>query len=165
MNMPALTAEASLYKTNRYYRAGRYTIDSSAQTGSPVWPALREQEGEIIEVHGCPPGWTDYGGTCFPPPVTEPPTGGDDWPTGDGPTDGGYKGGGGGTPGHVCNKSDEGQAVADQTCKAYGKRKGISNVYAWCKPVSGGGTAKYCCWNKPDGTFGCVPVTTAMQGT
>jgi hypothetical protein len=46
MTMPAFTANASLYKTNRHYRAGRYTIDSPAQTGSPVWPALREQAQE-----------------------------------------------------------------------------------------------------------------------
>ena len=125
MNMPIFTAESSLYKTSGHYRAGRYTIDSSAQTGGPVRPALREQDGEVIDV--C----KDDPSKCWPPPLTEPPTGGtgDDWPSGDGPTDGGY-GGGGGTPpkqAHECNKSDFGgsqgaAAAAKAACRAWGER-------------------------------------------
>jgi len=42
---------------------------------SPLWPAAREQ-GEVIHVHSCAPGWTDIGGTCWPDPLTEPEGGG-----------------------------------------------------------------------------------------
>ena len=76
MKIPRFPAEASLHKTNRHYRMGGHMVTSSAQIGRSVRPAAREQEGEVIHVHSCPPGWTDYGGTCFPPPVTEPPVGG-----------------------------------------------------------------------------------------
>ncbi len=75
MDMPAFTAESSLYKTNGHYWTGRHAVNSSAPMVSPVWPAVREQEGEVINVHGCPVGWTDWGGTCYPP-LTEPPVGG-----------------------------------------------------------------------------------------
>jgi hypothetical protein len=165
--MPRFAAEASLYRTLRHYKTGRgrQPVSSSPQMLNQVWPALEQEgDGEVIRVHGCPAGWGGSWPDCIPPPLTEPPTGGggDGWPPGDGSTDGGY-GGGGGTPGHVCNWSDPGRAVAEQTCKAYGQKKGISNVYAWCVP-KGGGTAKFCCWKKPNGTA-CVPVTTAMQGT
>jgi hypothetical protein len=90
MNMPTFTAEASLYQTTRHYRAGRYTIDSSAQTVGPIWPAAREQEGEVIDV--C----KDDPSKCWPPPLTEPPIiwGGGDGPPGGGPDDGGPGGGG-----------------------------------------------------------------------
>ena len=75
MTMPRFNAEASLYKTSGHYRTSQPMVNSSVQIGRSVWPAA-EQEGEVIHVHSCPPGWTDYGGTCFPPPVTEPPVGG-----------------------------------------------------------------------------------------
>jgi hypothetical protein len=90
MNMPGFTGEATLYKTSGHYRTGRDIVNSFVQRVSPVRPAAREQEGEVIHVHSCPPGWTDYGGTCFPPPVTEPPVGGEgeDLPPGDRPDDG-----------------------------------------------------------------------------
>ena len=170
MNMPSFTAESSLYKTRGRYWSGRHIVNSLAQTGSAVRPAL-EQEGEVIHVHSCPPGWTDYGGTCFPPPVTEPPTGGagGNWPIGDGPTDGGY-GGGAGTPpkkAHECNKSDFGgsqgaAAAAKEACRSWGERKGISNVYIWCVPTSGGRTAKSCCYNTGLGTRQCLSLAAAQ---
>lgn len=172
MGMPQFTAEAGLYQTSEHYRTGWHTVDPPAQTLSAIRPAMREQEGEVIHVHGCAPGWTDYGGICFPPPVTEPPTGGagDDWPTGGGPTDGGY-GGGGGTPpkqAHECNKSDFGgsqgtAAAAKGACRAWAERKGISNVYLWCKPVSGGRTTKFCCFNSGLGIRQCVSLGAAMN--
>jgi hypothetical protein len=100
MNIPGFTGEASFYMTNRHYQTGRHTIDSSAQTDSPVWPALREQEGEVIHVHSCPPGYSDIGGSCWPIPLTEPPVGGGmgGSPSGGGPTDGGGGGGSGEPP-------------------------------------------------------------------
>src|SRR6266540_1463718 len=51
MAMPAFTAESSLYKTNGHYWTGRHAVNSSAPMVSPVWPAVREQEGEVT-----PPG-------------------------------------------------------------------------------------------------------------
>jgi hypothetical protein len=73
MNMPRFTAETSLYKTSGHYRTGRPTVDPSAQTVGPIWPAAKEQEGEIINVHGCPPGCYEVGEqpnitcVCIPP--------------------------------------------------------------------------------------------------
>src|SRR5437870_5464973 len=89
MSTPGFSAEASLYKTSGHYRTGRYTIDSSAQTVNPVWPAVINVGGEVIEIH-------DWG-----PPLTEPPVlvdwggggGGGRGFTGEGP---GGPGGGGG---------------------------------------------------------------------
>src|SRR5215831_6899205 len=93
MNLPRFTAEASLYKTSGQYRTGRHTVNPSAQIVSPIWPAAREQEGEIINVHGCPPGSIAVGEqpniTC----VFIPPAGtgeaGEDVPPGGRPEDGG----------------------------------------------------------------------------
>jgi hypothetical protein len=97
MSTPGFTAEASLSKTSGHYRThrARQAVSSSAQMMSPIYPALF-QRPETVEMHGCPPGWTDYGGTCFPPPVTEPPVGGGGGggvPPGGGPEDGGPGGG------------------------------------------------------------------------
>ena len=91
MNMPRFTAGASLYRTNRHYRTGRnrQAIHLPASTIETIHPAR-----EVIEVHNCPPGWTDYGGTCFPDPLTEPSGGG-----GGGPGPGTGGGGEGGVPG------------------------------------------------------------------
>jgi hypothetical protein len=92
MNMPTFTAEASLYKTSGHYRIhrARHPVSSSAQMISPVSPALF-QRPETVEVHSCPVGWSDFGGTCYPP-LTEPPVGGGgggDMPPGGGPDNGG----------------------------------------------------------------------------
>ena len=92
MSMPTFTAEASLYKTSGHYRIhrARQAVSSSAQMISPVSPALF-QRPETVEVHSCPVGWSDFGGTCYPP-LTEPPVGGGgggDMPPGGGPEDGG----------------------------------------------------------------------------
>jgi hypothetical protein len=102
MNIPAFTAEASLYKTSGHYRTGRHRINSSAQTGSPVRPAAREQEGEIINVHGCPPGSIAVGEqpniTCVFIPGGGAGGGNGGIPPGGGPEDGGPLGGGGQQP-------------------------------------------------------------------
>jgi hypothetical protein len=59
MSMPAFTAEASLYKTSGHYRTGQRTINSSAQTVSPLYPAVRWQPDEVITPHSCAPYWRD----------------------------------------------------------------------------------------------------------
>ena len=96
MNMPGFTAGDSLCKMSGHYRSGRHAITLPTPIISEVYPAR-----EVIEVHSCPPGWTDYGGTCFPDPLTEPSGGGGGGP-GPGPGGGGEGGvpgpGGGGTP-------------------------------------------------------------------
>lgn len=64
MTMPRFTAEASLYETNGHYRTSMQVIRLSVQTINPIRPALREQEGEVIHVHSCSPGFSDIGGAC-----------------------------------------------------------------------------------------------------
>ena len=89
MNMPRFTGEASLYQASGHYRTGRYAITLPTPMISGIYPA----RDEVIEVHSCAPGWTDYGGTCFPDPLTEPSSG-------SGTPNGGPGGGGeGGVPG------------------------------------------------------------------
>jgi hypothetical protein len=95
MNMPRFTAEDSLYKTNGQYRTGRYTINSSAQMVGPIWPAM-----EVIEVHGCPPGYVLWeAGEEWGCALVEPPTGGGDSGAPGVPSDSGGGGGGGGGAG------------------------------------------------------------------
>ena len=65
MKIPGFTADASLlYRTNGHYLAGRkrHAIHLPARMIETIRPA----RDEVIEVHSCPPGWTDIGGTCWP---------------------------------------------------------------------------------------------------
>src|SRR5262245_31871663 len=107
MRMQSFTAEASLYQAIRHYRTSRArpAVNSSTRTGCPIWPALREEEGEVIDV--C----KDDPSLCLPPPLTEPTWvggGGDGWPPGgSGPTDGDGGGGGGDTFPADTKKMDE----------------------------------------------------------
>jgi hypothetical protein len=71
MTMPRFTAEAGLYKRSGHYRTSRQAINLSAEMIGTIHPAR-----EVIEIHSCPPGWTDYGGTCWPNPLTEPSSSG-----------------------------------------------------------------------------------------
>jgi hypothetical protein len=89
MTMPRFTAEASLYQTRGQYQTGVQADKFQTITNGPLYPA-REMEEEVIIVHGCAPGWTDIGGTCWPDPLTEPLGGG---------TGGGMPGSGGGGSG------------------------------------------------------------------
>ncbi len=89
MALPEFAAEAALYKTNGYYKTDRQAIHLSARMISPIYPA------EVIEVHSCPPGWSDIGGTCWPDPLTEPGGGGGDPGTPGGNGEGGAPHGGG----------------------------------------------------------------------
>jgi hypothetical protein len=89
MNLPRFTGEASLYQTSGQYRTGRHASSFRTPMISGIYPS----RDEVIEIHSCPPGWTDYGGTCFPDPLTEPSSG-------SGTSSGGPGGGGqGGVPG------------------------------------------------------------------
>jgi hypothetical protein len=103
MNMPRFTAEASLSKTSGHYRTSRHILNPSVQTVGSIWPAAREQVGEIIHVHGCPPGSIAVG---EPPNITcvfIPP-------------------GGAGGGGKTCPLVG-GRRVATRTTKAKGKAK------------------------------------------
>lgn len=71
MNLPRFTAEASLYQTNGHYQTGRQAIKLPTETIRAIYPAV-----EVIEIHSCPPGYTDIGGSCWPDPLTEPSGGG-----------------------------------------------------------------------------------------
>jgi hypothetical protein len=100
MTVPAFTAETSLYKTSGHHRTGQHRITPSAQSVSPVWPAAKaEGEGEVINVHGCPPGYSMWeAGGEWGCDLVEPPTGGPQQPpdetSGTGRGDGGGGGGG-----------------------------------------------------------------------
>jgi hypothetical protein len=99
------SAEASLYVSSGHYRTGEHALSSFRETNK-LRPALERGEvppitvpGEDIPIHSCPPGWQDLGGICWPPPLTEPPSGGGGGPgTPGGPFEGdnGPRGGGGG---------------------------------------------------------------------
>lgn len=95
MAMPRFTAERSLYRTSGQYRTGE---DKSVYAITPVLGALYPAM-EVIEIHGCPPGWSDIGGSCWPDPLTEPSSGGSGGGgmpgSGEGGLDGGGSGGGG----------------------------------------------------------------------
>jgi hypothetical protein len=96
MNMPRFTAEASLSRVSGHYRSSRNAFNASAQITSGIYTSLMGEE--VIHIHSCAPGWTDIGGVCFPPPLTEPSGGGGG--QGPSPVDepgrGGGRGGGGG---------------------------------------------------------------------
>ena len=67
MTMPRFTAEASLYKARGHSRTGSQAINLSIEISRTIHPAR-----EVIEIHSCPPGWSDIGGSCWPDPLTEP---------------------------------------------------------------------------------------------
>jgi len=92
MTIPRFTAEASLYVTNRQYRNDRQ-IHLPTQTNGLIHPA------EIIEVHSCPPGWSDIGGSCWPDPLTEQGGSGGGESGGSGEVGGGGGSGGGASGG------------------------------------------------------------------
>jgi hypothetical protein len=125
MNIPRFTAEAALYKTSAHYRTfgGRKSVDSSSRTGSQIRAALMEEDGGVIHVHSCAPGYTEIGGVCWQNPLTEPPVGGDDWPPGGGPSDVPPDGGGGGGGGDGSTAEQRGAKWAKecQTAKFPGQ--------------------------------------------
>jgi hypothetical protein len=108
MEMPKFSAAASLYVSSGRYRTGGHA-PSLFGPMNRLRPALERGEvppitvpGENIPIHSCPPGWTDLGGTCWPNPMTEPPSGGGNGSGTPGfpgePSGGGPPGPGGGPP-------------------------------------------------------------------
>jgi hypothetical protein len=55
MAMPQFTAEAVLYQTSRHYGTGLHTVNPSAQTASPIWPATMKGEDGGPGGGGTPP--------------------------------------------------------------------------------------------------------------
>jgi hypothetical protein len=108
MAMLNFSAEASLYVSSGHYRTGEQAL-SSFREMNRLRPAVGRGEvppdvigHEVINVVGyiCPPGWTDLGGgACWPPPLTESPSGGGESPGTPGvPVEGGPPGPGVGGP-------------------------------------------------------------------
>ena len=60
MNIPAFTAEATLYNTRGHYRSARPAINLVTQTGDTIRLALGISD-EGIEVHSCRPGFIQIG--------------------------------------------------------------------------------------------------------
>jgi hypothetical protein len=66
MNMLSFSAEAALYKASGHYRTGRHALDLFRHTNN-LRPAL--DEGEVIYVRDCRPGWLKLGeGVCVRDP-------------------------------------------------------------------------------------------------
>jgi hypothetical protein len=101
MNMAGFTAEVALCRSSGHYRTGEHALSLFRQMNR-LRPAMERGEvppitvpGETIPVHSCAPGWELRGGICWPPPLTEPSSGGG----GDPGMPGGPDGGGGPGPG------------------------------------------------------------------
>jgi hypothetical protein len=106
MSMLRFSAEASLYIASRHYRTREHALSLFRETNR-LRPAMERPEvppitvpGETIPVHSCLPGWQEFGGICWPPPQTEPPSGGGGHPGIPAPGEGGEPspGPGGGQP-------------------------------------------------------------------
>src|SRR5262249_38712859 len=102
--------------------------------------------GETIPVHSCPPGWADIGGVCWPPPMTEPPSGG-----GGGP---GMPGGPKGDGRHGPGGESGGESPEPQSTDKY-KRRVRAVGDAWrkqCDEQAKGDEyeAQLCCNKKED---------------
>jgi hypothetical protein len=95
--IPGFTAETSFSRTIGLYQSPGRAIYAAARTGA-IYPELRSQEGEVINVGGCSPGYLQLGEgdsmTCIPDPTL--PLGGGDYGGGGG-LGGGIGGGGGGS--------------------------------------------------------------------
>ncbi len=104
LNMPGFTARASLYRSSVQYQTDRQMNKSSAKRTGAVYPSEEMQGEEVIEVHGCAPGYIEVGSGsdafCTPGPDLwwDGLGGGGTWPP-DVPPGGG--GGGGGGPASV----------------------------------------------------------------
>jgi hypothetical protein len=95
MSMLSFTAEAALYKASRHYRTGRQALYLPRRTNSM---RLALDEGEVIVIKDCPPGWLKLGeGVCIRDPSLPGggglPPGTPEEPSGEGP-----HGPGGGPP-------------------------------------------------------------------
>jgi hypothetical protein len=66
MTMLRFSAEAALYKASGHYRTGRQALYLPRRTNSM---RLALDEGEVIVVRDCRPGWIKLGeGVCIPDP-------------------------------------------------------------------------------------------------
>ena len=54
MNLPSLTAEASLYETSRHYRASKNPNTSPTRIVNRIYPAMKDGETHI---RSQPPAW------------------------------------------------------------------------------------------------------------
>lgn len=130
MTLPRFTAEASLYGTRGQYRNGVPVNTVPTNMIGPIYPA----RDEVIEIHSCPPGYNDWGGTCYPI-LTEPPIGGSGDPgapgeSGEGgePRSGGKPGGGGKPPKDKPKKPPRFNPTEGGTCYA-DEMRGDKNVF------------------------------------
>ncbi|WHZ16081.1 MAG: hypothetical protein OJF52_002930 [Nitrospira sp.] len=166
MNLPRFTAEASLSKAHGQYRTSRHTVNPSAQTVGPIWPALeQEQEGEVIHVHGCPAGCIAVGEqpniTCVCIPPGGAGGGGEDLPPGGRPDDGGPYGKGIETleermkrmrpPGRYCKPLDfpggrEARDKAELDCAKRSKGKKNLLTQLVCRDHPDGTVSSGCCY-------------------
>ena len=62
MNMPGFTAEDSLYKTSGHYQTDRHAINSPEQALSAIYLPAMKIDPEVINIHGCQPGYTLWEG-------------------------------------------------------------------------------------------------------
>lgn len=92
MTMPQFTAEAAMYNTRERYSTTVQMNELRAKAPGLIYPA----RDEVIEIHGCLPGWSDIGGSCWPNPLTEPTWGGSAGGGMPGAGEGGSGGGGSG---------------------------------------------------------------------
>jgi hypothetical protein len=163
--MPTFTAEASLYQTGGHYRTGQPATTSTPPLIGPIHPALMAEE--VIYVQGCPPGWQDIGGSCWPPPLSE---GGTSEPFPDEPSESepmkGRKGGGKGKTGPtkkrpkgpIFNPKKEGDP-----CNASGFINGQAVIIAEGEYKLG--TLWRCCGtNTVDGSPQCISCLMGDEG-
>jgi hypothetical protein len=123
MSMLRFSAEASLYKESGHYRTGRQALDLPRRTNSM---RLALDEGEVIVVRDCRPGWIKLGeGVCIPDPSLPGggglPPGTPDEPSGEGP-----HGPGGGPSGDPADKGDK-PTREEKIGKAWRRRCAIDN--------------------------------------
>ena len=115
MSMIRFSAEASLYKASGHYRTGRQALYLPRRTNSM---RLALDEGEVIVIKDCPPGWEKLGeGVCVPKhslPGGGVPPGTPEEPSGEGP-----HGPGGGWPGDVPGEEHGTPSRAEKTGKAW----------------------------------------------
>ena len=147
MEMLKFSAEASLYVSSGRYRTGGHALSLFRQMNS-LRLALEQSEvppitwpgpGETIPVQSiCPPGWDRKGGICWPPPLTEPSSGG---------------GGGPGTPGVPGQPNGEGpHGPGGETPEPEPPRpEPMSEVgEAWATQCSEERNPVHCCYEKKD---------------
>jgi len=153
MSMLRFSAEASLYISSGHYRTGEHALSLFRETNR-LRPAMERGEvpievpGETIPVKSCPSGWDRIGGICWPPPQTEPPSGG-----GSGP----------GTPGVPGQPNGEGpHGPGGETPEPEPPRpEPMSQVgRAWARQCEAERDPVHCCYQKKDSCVSQFPEAT-----